>query len=162
MNRRPQITGLIAALTLVGLVAAIWWGIALARTDSRQGTEAADRKAVVKVSEQVTSKLLGVDFKTKADLDKLAGLTTPELQKELNTTSNLYRQVITKGKIRSKYQNLSAGIVDLNATDAQVILAADMQIYNRNKLKGVRYFRLVLSLEKSQDTWRAAEVKMVP
>lgn len=155
----------VAAVTVVALVAAAWFGVAWYRAvhDSSLPT-ALDRDAVVRDAQRATLTLNTLDYRHVQDgLSLWEQLATGSLLNQLRANRDSYARAITDSSTVSTANVLDVAVASLDerAGSAQVLVGVDVTSQIDKGDPGCVHRRARLDMVRAGDGWKVAALTPV-
>lgn len=133
--------------------------------DVRAGdVRAARDKAALAAAQDGIGKLINIDYaKVDVGLGELLKSATGDFAGQLGDQEGVFKKAVVQGRVRSKGEVLSSGIVSASDTEATVMLAATARVTNVEAKKGEnRYYRFEVRMVKQGDRWLIGDLRFVP
>ncbi|WP_158604338.1 hypothetical protein [Nocardioides mangrovicus] len=154
-----MVRAIIAAVLVALLAAAAVFAVTGWRTHRQDETTARDRTAAVNAAEQFTLRLDAVDYK---DLDgyskRLRALLTPKMRSDFSDSFKTFTQAYQAIQISSKGSVRAAGVQDIDADSATVLVIHDVTVTTKSCVQPP-YKRMSVDLRKIGGKWLVDDFK---
>lgn len=162
-------TRLLAALVVVGLLAAAAIGAWGWRANNRAddlAAQRAERSVVRTAASDAAELLLSLDAGTgAATLEKLRAMATGDFADQVDTLSSTVAGVLKQGDVSSRGTVTSAGVEKLEDARATVLIAATSLVTNSELPEGeLRTFRMAVGLVRTggeSGGWKVDDVEFL-
>lgn len=131
-----------------------WREAAQDRDEGRAAVAAARAEVLALTSVSATT--------SEADVHKLLDGATDAFRDEFEKEAGAFREALTSAKVTSTGEVVSAGLVDLDGSEATVLVAASGTVSNEQaRTPEPRNYRMKVDLQKVDDSWLVSGLEFV-
>jgi Mce-associated membrane protein len=156
----PRVTGVVLValgVLAVGLaVTAVVLGLKVRAADQ----EEARRQELLQSARQAGVNLMSLNYQTlERDIERILGGATGTFEDQYSRGRKVVERTLSQGKVVSRGEVLSAGIVNSDPDSAQVLVVVDQTVNNRWVNDKPVFYRISMTLVRQGDRWLLAEME---
>jgi Mce-associated membrane protein len=158
---KPFLAGL-SALTVVALVAAVWFGTAWLSGGGGAATTAQARGEAERAGEHAVAVFGTLDYRTvDAGLDEWERMSTGQLNDEVKKSRQAQSQVIKNGKTSTSAKVLSGGLTELDSEGgvAKMIAVAEIVVTPEQGEPVTKRNRFQADLRRTDQGWKLSSIQ---